>query len=225
MKLSISFLAISVLMGSHASTIAKSSVTTDFIEAGRANIYFNSQEPHADGYYVSGRKMISENLYLVGDYFNTRIDSFRFRVVDLGDRERVDRVSANDDFKELSLGLGYLHPISNRSFFRFEAKYYDFEQETRSNFSRTFNNPLEIEQDVIYRRAETTGSIIEAGYKAKAFDSLEFEVGIGYRNINVMRGVYTELSASYLLGDNWKVSLSTEQGDTDRYMLGLGYSF
>ncbi|WP_412971647.1 hypothetical protein [Glaciecola sp. MF2-115] len=225
MKRSLSFLAITALMGSHASSIAKVSVSSDFIEAGRANVYFDSQEPSADGYYVSGRKLISDNFYLVGEYFNTRVDSFGFRVVDLGDRERVDRLSANDDFKELSIGLGYLYQISNSSFFRFEAKYYDFEQERRSNFSRTFNNPLEIEQDVTYQRAESTGSIIEAGYKAKAFNSFEFEIGVGYRHIDAATGMYTELSASYLLGDNWKVSLSTEQGDTDRYMLGVGYAF
>jgi hypothetical protein len=225
MKLLTSFIAVSVLVGIHSSSLAKSSVNTDFIEAGRANIYFNSQEPSSDGYYVSGRKMLSENVYLVGDYFNTRIDSFQFQVVDLGSRERVDRVSSNDDFKELSLGLGYLHPISNSSFIRLEARYYDFEQETRSDFSRTFNNPLEIEQETSHGRFETTGSIIEAGYKTKAFDSFEFEFGLGYRNINVTRGLYAELSASYLLGDNWKVSLSTEQGDTDRFMLGVGYAF
>jgi hypothetical protein len=225
MKFLTSILAMSIMASSHTSAFAQSDVSTDFIEGGRVNVYFDDRDPSADGYYISGRKTLSDNLYLVGDYFNTRIDDFSFSVSDLGDRERVDRISSNNDFKELSLGLGYLHHLSRSSFLRLEAKYYDFEQEIRSDYSSTYNNPLEIERETARQKNDHTGSIIEAGYRFKGLDFLEFDVGVGYRNISVTRGVYAELSGSFLIGQNWQVTVSTEQGDTDRYMLGLGYRF
>lgn len=217
---------LSLLLSAPASVFATTQVSTNFLEAGRANIYFNGQEPSADGYYISGRKLLTQHVYLVGDYYNTRIDGFDyFSSVDGAGRVFTSRLSINDDFKEFSIGLGYLFYVSEHSFVSFEARHYELEQETRSDFSITYSNPLEIEREIATDTFDDSGSIFEIGFTSRPLAKFEFEAGLGYRNVSATRGVYADLSASYLINDDWKVRLSTEQGDTDRVMLGVAYVF
>jgi hypothetical protein len=226
MKILSSTITFALLLCAQAPILANEEVTIDFIEAGRANIYFNNSAPRSDGYYISGRKSINQHVYVVGDYFNTRVDSFGFAtVIDELGRPGTRRLSVNDDFKEFSLGLGYSHYLSEHSFVRLEARYYELEQEKRADFSITYTDPIEVERSTTTDAFDDSGSILEVGYSARPFNRFEFDVGLGYRNIASTRGVYAELSVAYLLGDNWRVGFSTEQGDDDRFMIGAAYRF
>ena len=108
---------------------------------------------------------------------------------------------------------------------RLEARHYELERERRADFSITYTDPIEVERNTTTDTYEDSGAIVELGYSARPTASFEFDVGIGYRDVTLVRGAYAELSVAYLLGDSWRVGFSTEQGESDRFMIGAAYRF
>jgi opacity protein-like surface antigen len=173
-----------------------------------------------DGFRIGGSYAFTNNLFIFGNYSQTKAD-FTF----IGDTNL--RVPADTDIKTLQVGLGYFTPINANLDFVVRAAYMDVDYDEFSLGQTDQDIGDDSVRDAWDDLNEDTsdGYFVDAGVRAQVIDWLELGGGVRYTDLDSGDDVSVFGNALFEINQNFGINLTASVGDNlSSYSLGFRYS-